>query len=203
MGLIGDIGGFFKRGGSAAASALDQLGQFTAKLQDIIDSWDEIKDEWMKLFEPQEVSEAGNWRVIKVNDAQMVLEEIRVGALKDRAIKLYDDIKGIIALALHPVGGSSEADAAIAAGAAAYAGKPGAGAGALKAATFIESILFFEDRVLEIEDKVLEVVQLLDVIGQMRDEIEAGALQQGNSQIPIDGSLRRRVGKLLHGKTRS
>lgn len=199
MSFFGSIKSFFTSGASEVGAALDQLGQFTAKLQDIIDSWNEIKDEWDKLFEVQEVSDAGNWRVIKVNAAQQVLEDIRVGALKDRALKLYDEIKAIIGLALHPVGGSSETDAAIAAGAAAYAGKPGAGIGALHAATFIESILFFEDRVLEIEDKILEVVQLLDVIGQMRDEIEAGALQQGNTQVLVDGALRRRQGKLIHG----
>lgn len=196
MSFLGDIGRFFKKAGTGAAAAIDQLGQFTQKLQDIIDSWDEIKTEWDALFEPQEVDEAGNWRVVKVKDAQQALETLRIGALKDRALKLYDDIKGIIQAALHPVGGSSEADAAIAAGAAAYAGKPGAGAGALHAATLIESILFFEDRVLEIEDKILEVIQLLDVIGDMRNEIQMAQLQQGNTQIVIDGPRRRRQGKL-------
>lgn len=199
MSFFGSVKSFFTSGAAEVGAALDQLGQFTAKLQDIIDSWNEIKAEWEKLFEAQDVDAAGNWRVIKVNAAQQVLEDIRIGALKDRALKLYDEIKAIIGLALHPVGGSSEADAAIAAGAAAYGGKPGAGAGALHAATFIESILFFEDRVLEIEDKILEVVQLLDVIGQMRDEIEAGALQQGNAQVLVDGALKRRQGRLIHG----
>lgn len=193
---------FFGDSEQQAVQLIDDLGTFTQRLQQIFDKWGDIKEEWDALFEPQEVDRAGNWKVVTVKAAQEVLEDIRLGALKDRALQLYQDIKDIINLALHPVGGSAEGDAAILQGAAAFGGKPGAGAGAFRAASLINSVLNFEDRILELEDKVLEVVSLLDVIQDMRDQIEAGALKQNNPQVSTGLTIRARQGRLSHGKTR-
>jgi hypothetical protein len=175
----------------------------------MLDKWKEIKEEWSNLFEkpdPDADSEAlkrkQGWRVVKVGAAIDALDTIRFGSLKDRALKLYQDILDIINLTLHPIGGSEQADKDIVAGAAAYGGRPGAGAGAFKAASLLNTIRVFADNVLKIEDKILEVLQLLDVIDDMANQIDAAALKQSNPQIRVDASSRQRQGR-LHGKTKA
>ena len=198
MGFLDSAKKFFGGAGNSVAAALDELGQFTERLQQIFDKWDGIKGEFDDLFDAQPVEKVWRGRVVTVFDAETVIEDLRINALKDRALKIYQDIKDIFNLVLHPIGGSAEGDAAIRAGAAAFAGKPGAGGGAFTAASLINAVLNFEDRVLELEDKILELVQLLDVIQDMRDKIEAAALQQRNPQIRIDDPYRKSI-RIRHG----
>jgi hypothetical protein len=197
-GLGAKITGFFKGAGSAVVSGLSELAEFLTKIQAIIDRWQEIKEEWDALFEPQEVDKRLKMFVVRVDVAQQVLEDIRLNALKDRATKIYQEILDLIQLTLHPLGGSEAGDQAILAGAAAYGGGK-APTGAFRAASLLNTALNFGDNVLKIEDKILEIIQLLDVIDDMRDQIEAGRLKQGNTQIRVDGFTRQRQGR-LHGK---
>lgn len=165
------------------ASLLD----FTGKVQSIIDKWDEIKEDWFAIFEERDLDEHQASRVITVLKAQQIIEKLRTGELKEKAEAIYDQIKSIWGFILHPVSGSAEGDKALLAGAAAFAGKPGAGAGALSLANVVDGVLLFLDRVIQLEDQIIALVKLFDLVGDLEDQVEGAALQQGNPQTLVDG----------------
>jgi hypothetical protein len=93
------------------------------------------------------------------------------------------------------VGGSAEGDRQLQSLSAADGVKPIAFA----VSNLETQIINFGDRVLEIEDKILETIQLLNILDDMTNQLETGALGQGNSQVSVDSVSRQRQGK-LHGK---
>jgi hypothetical protein len=175
---------------SAVASAANEAANFITKIDQIVARWEAIKDEWDKIFQEQDVEETLNNRVVTVSAAQTVLEDLKIENLKARAETIYNDIKDLIQLVLHPLGGSEQGDQALLAGAAAYSGRA-APTGAFKAASLLNTALAFGDNVLKIEDKIVDILKLLDIIEDMKKGIEDAELPQKNNQISVDGKRTR------------
>lgn len=181
------LSSFFHSAEQVVETAATDLANFLLKIDQIVKRWEEIKAQWDDIFSEQTVDDKLNSRVVTVSDAQTVMEDLRIGALKDRAQTIYDDIKDLIQLVLHPLGGSEQGDQQLLAGAAAFAGGK-APVGAFKAASLFNTALAFGDNVLKIEDKILEILQLLDILDDMKKQIEETALPQNNNQIRVDGA---------------
>lgn len=173
------------------------LSALFGKIETAVGKWGEIKASFEAVFEERDLDPTLASRVVTVAAAQEVLEELRIGAIKDRGLAIYETILGILQHTIHPVGGDAAGDKAIKEGAIAFAGKPLPGITAGLIVQNLElGVAQLPDRIVELEDQILAAIKLIDYVKDMQDKIAAAALSQTNKQQSVTAKARQRVGSL-------
>lgn len=170
---------FFSDTGSspAAEKILHQTG--IQEVDDIISKWDDLKEAVQKIFEPAEILDSDQTWVVTLFDAKTVLEDFRVGALKDRLTTNYDTIKAAFYSMFHP-----PAEAA----AAAAAHDPEVRSTArlvLKVESVFQTAQFLLREVAKVEDAVIDIVKLFDLVGSEQEKLNAMILPQRNRNLVV------------------
>lgn len=165
----------------AAENLAGQTG--IKEIDDIISKWDTLKETVDKIFNPHDPPESDRTWVVTLLDAKMVLEDFRLGALKDRLEANYETIKAAFFTMFHP-----PAEAA----AQAAASDPEVKAGSrilLKIEGAIQTAQFILQQVAKVEDAVIDTVKLFDLVGSEQDKLNDKVLHQRSRPLPTSAPI--------------
>jgi hypothetical protein len=169
----------------AAAKVSDETFRISDTIQKLVDLWDEGVERWREFYEGRDLdSERLDGRkltafVIQLRAAEDVMEEYRLGRLKETVEEKITEIKNAIDLILHPlstiqpVGGSTE-DA------------PGEMTQIVIATHEIEAQIVAGARAL------LDIIELLDLVTDIEHKLEANVLRQNKPELHKTGPHRTR-----------